>query len=108
MDASAPESSAVSTVTRHLRITGRVQGVGYRYHLAQEARRLCVVGWVRNRSDGSVEALVHGVQAWLSDREYSSVAQMKGSLSQQACPDPDAFERANYMRALQSYTSEFV
>ena len=55
-----------------------------------------------------VEALVHGVQAWLSDREYSSVAQMKGSLSQQACPDPDAFERANYMRALQSYTSEFV
>jgi acylphosphatase len=60
MDASAPESSAVSTVTRHLRITGRVQGVGYRYHLAQEARRLCVVGWVRNRSDGSVEALVHG------------------------------------------------
>ncbi|MBK7514378.1 MAG: dihydroorotate dehydrogenase-like protein [Betaproteobacteria bacterium] len=60
------------------------------------------------RGPGHVEALVRGVQAWLSDREYSSVAQMKGSLSQQACPDPDAFERANYMRALQSYTSEFV
>ena len=62
MDASTAEPSAAPTVTRHLRITGRVQGVGYRYHLAQEARRLCVVGWVRNRSDGSVEALVHGPQ----------------------------------------------
>ena len=55
-----------------------------------------------------VDTLVRGVQAWLSEREYTSVAQMKGSLSQQSCPDPDAFERANYMRALQSYTSEFV
>jgi dihydroorotate dehydrogenase (fumarate) len=55
-----------------------------------------------------VGTLVRGVQAWLAEREYSSVAQMKGSLSQQSCPDPDAFERANYMKALKSYTSEFV
>jgi hypothetical protein len=33
---------------------------------------------------------------------------MKGSLSQQACPDPGAFERANYMKALTTYTSEFA
>jgi dihydroorotate dehydrogenase (fumarate) len=41
-------------------------------------------------------------------RDYESVAQMKGSLSQRACPDPDAFERVNYMKALKSYTSESV
>ena len=55
-----------------------------------------------------VDTLVRGVQAWMTEREYESVAQMKGSLSQQSCPDPDAFERANYMRALQSYSSEFA
>jgi dihydroorotate dehydrogenase (fumarate) len=41
-------------------------------------------------------------------RDYASVAQMKGSLSQRACPDPEAFERANYMKALKSYTSDRV
>jgi dihydroorotate dehydrogenase (fumarate) len=55
-----------------------------------------------------VETLVRGVRAWMSEREYESVTQLKGSLSQQSCPDPDAFERANYMKALKSYTSEFV
>jgi len=52
--------------------------------------------------------LLRGVEAWLAEREYTSVAQMKGSLSQRASPDPAAFERANYMRALQSYTSEYA
>ncbi len=55
-----------------------------------------------------VRTLVRGVEEWMTERAYDSVAQMKGSLSQQACPDPDAFERANYMKALKSYTSEFV
>ena len=55
-----------------------------------------------------VAALVNGVEKWLTAREYDSVEQMKGSLSQQACPDPAAFERTNYMKALTSYTSEFV
>jgi dihydroorotate dehydrogenase (fumarate) len=55
-----------------------------------------------------VGTLVRGVEAWMREREYASVAQMKGSLSQQSCPDPDAFERANYMKALKSYTSAFA
>lgn len=47
-------------ITRHLNIRGRVQGVGFRDALCAEAGRLGVSGWVRNRTDGTVEALVQG------------------------------------------------
>ena len=47
-------------ITRRVRIRGLVQGVGYRYALRREAQRQGVAGWVRNRSDGSVEALLQG------------------------------------------------
>lgn len=47
-------------VTRRLRITGRVQGVGYRDWCLRTARAAHLTGWVRNRADGSVEAVVRG------------------------------------------------
>ncbi|MEW9898734.1 acylphosphatase [Chitinivorax sp. PXF-14] len=50
-------------VTRQLRISGRVQGVGYRYATCLAARRHTVHGWVRNRRDGTVEAMLHGDEA---------------------------------------------
>jgi acylphosphatase len=46
--------------TVRLRITGQVQGVGYRLWMTRTAASLGLRGWVRNRTDGSVEALVTG------------------------------------------------
>lgn len=66
------ENGPMRTVT--MTVTGRVQGVGFRYSLRTEADRLGVDGWVRNRRDGSVEAFLSGdpddvesVIAWAHD-----------------------------------------
>lgn len=48
---------------RHLIVSGLVQGIGYRYGMTREALRLGISGWVRNRFDGTVEAVVSGEAA---------------------------------------------
>jgi acylphosphatase len=57
----------MSGVIRQVRITGRVQGVGYRAWVDHRARAQDLEGWVRNRSDGSVEALFAGAEAVVTD-----------------------------------------
>lgn len=43
-----------------IKVTGRVQGVGFRYYTQQQARTLNLTGWVRNTLDGGVMAMVQG------------------------------------------------
>jgi acylphosphatase len=47
----------------HLRISGQVQGVSFRYYARQRAHALGLGGWIRNRADGTVEAVVEGPEA---------------------------------------------
>lgn len=49
-----------------VRITGRVQGVGFRFWMRGQAQRLGLSGWVRNEADGSVAALICGPAAAIS------------------------------------------
>ena len=54
----------------------------------------------------TAERLLLGLRTWLEEKEYVSVEQMKGSMSQRNSPDPAAFERANYVKTIQSYSSK--
>ncbi|HEX6013540.1 MAG TPA: acylphosphatase [Geminicoccaceae bacterium] len=55
--------AAAATISARVRIHGRVQGVWFRAWTAEQARSLGLDGWVRNRADGSVEAVFRGGEA---------------------------------------------
>jgi len=55
-----PRDSSTRSVTAHLSIHGRVQGVGFRDAFGHQALERGIDGWVRNRRDGSVEAVIQG------------------------------------------------
>lgn len=80
--------------TLQIRVTGRVQGVGFRYALRDEAVCLGLAGWVRNRHDGSVEALLQGPEqaveelvAWA--RRGPPAAQVRAILESSPAPQLD-------------------
>ncbi len=50
-----------------------------------------------------IGVLVEGVRAWMEDREYASVEQMKGSVSRENVRDPEDYERANYIKTLTTF-----
>ncbi len=50
--------------------------------------------------------ILRGMEQWMEEKEYESVAQLKGSMSLENCPDPSAFARGNYMKTLTSFTGQ--
>lgn len=80
-------------VARRVVVEGRVQGVGFRDWTARTARDLGVHGWVRNRRDGSVEALLAGPEAAVAAmveacRRGPPLARVAGLVSAPAPPPP--------------------
>jgi len=55
---------------------------------------------------GRIGQILEAMQIWMTDHEYESVRQMRGSMSQQNVGEPAAFERANYMKVLQSWQAD--
>ncbi|MBD2296057.1 dihydroorotate dehydrogenase-like protein [Anabaena sphaerica FACHB-251] len=70
-----------------------------------DATMLCSV-LLRHGID-HIRCLEKDLREWMETHEYESVKQMQGSMSQLNCPNPSAFERAQYMKALQSYKPEW-
>jgi dihydroorotate dehydrogenase (fumarate) len=62
---------------------------------------LCSV--LLRRGIDHIRVIEREIREWMEEHEYESVEQLKGSMSQKNCPDPSAFERAQYMRALETY-----
>ena len=56
--------------------------------------------------DGALQraqGILNHTQAWMEEHDYQSIRQMQGSMSQKSVKDPAAFERANYMKVLNSF-----
>ena len=64
-----------------------------------------VVSSLLKHNPAHIRTLLDGLEKWMQEKEYASVAQMRGALSLQHCPDPAAFERANYLKILQVWKS---
>lgn len=64
----------------------------------------CVTSALLQHGIGHLKTILDEMTQWMEEREYVSVNEMRGSMSQRSVPDPEAFVRANYMKVLQSYT----
>jgi len=71
------------------------------------AQAVQVVSALLKRGPDYLRTLIDEVRAWLEEHEYESVKQLCGSMSLERCPEPGAYERANYMTLLQSFHTEW-
>ena len=65
-----------------------------------------VVSVLLKRGPERLAEMLAGLRSWLEEHEYASLAELRGALSLERCPDPAAYERANYIRLLQGYGIE--
>ncbi len=85
-------------------------------HTAEDALKLLLVGAdvvmatssLLKHGPGRLREIQDGIRTWTELNGYASIEQLQGSLSLEHCPDPTAYERANYMRSLVSYTGKFI
>jgi dihydroorotate dehydrogenase (fumarate) len=84
-------------------------------HAAQDVLKLLLAGAdvammasaLLQFGPGHLARVEKGLLEWMTEREYNSVRQLKGSVSQRSVADPTAFERGNYMKTLKSYSGSF-
>lgn len=67
------------------------------------ARVSMMASLLLHSSENVVQNMLHDLQTWMAEREYESIEQMQGSMSQKSVKEPAAFERANYMKVLNSF-----
>ena len=83
-----------SGIILHVIVQGRVQGVGFRWFVRTEARRLGLAGWVRNLPDGTVELRASGIAQFLAALEQAIQRGPEGAavtqISQVETPAPDS------------------
>ncbi|NBC97344.1 MAG: dihydroorotate dehydrogenase-like protein [Deinococcus-Thermus bacterium] len=85
-------------------VTGGVHGVEDAVKaIMSGADAIQTVSALLRNGPSHLATLRDGLAAWLEEREYRSLAQMKGSMSLARCPDPAAYQRHNYMRLLQEW-----
>jgi dihydroorotate dehydrogenase (fumarate) len=86
-----------------LAITGGVhRGIEVLKCMMAGARVAMVASALLHHGAGHVAAMLTELREWMEGHEYDSIRLMQGSMSQRACADPAAFERANYMRVLRA------
>ncbi len=57
---------------------------------------------------GHLRTMLQELESWMTEKEYDSISQMRGAMSQRAVANPAAFERANYIRILEEYKSRYA
>jgi len=96
-----------TTVETSLAVTGGVHsGLDAIKAVMTGADAVQLVSALLRRGPEYLTGIRRRVEEWLAEHEYESLDQMRGSMSLARCPDPAAYERANYMHILQGWTAE--